>query len=502
VRLLRCSKLTREGIILQPQDRIWKPLTKAEVSKIADASFKVLDQIGVYVDNEGILRVMEKNGCNVDHSKKLAYLPEEVAKGFIKKAPTKFTLAGRSEQDDVFLDPKQGKAYGCFSSPMPRLCVWDANKNDYDHRDATEDDLSKFVRLYDALEHVDVVIPPTLAMDVAKNGLPQHVHELYITLSETTRHISLANAAPKTPDEWDYYVRLAAEVVGGEEELRKRPIISGMSLFTPPLRLAKSACFNLLGPAKYGLPLLLGGANAPLTIPNACNTVVHHASVLANLALAQMVSSGISCMINVWGCSLDLYNVTMNFEAPENQLLNCVLIQMVHDHLGIPVNFSPAQSAKLTDIQAGYEATIANCFQWMTGCDLWTNYTFNDYEFNPEMLIFQNELAEYFNHMGKRFADTLPTDENIAFDAIRDVGPLTDFLTHNVTLKNIELQYKPELADYRSFIKWSQDKENILNRIRNRRKELEEHVPSRLSTDVMQKMKLIVNEADHKLGMQ
>jgi trimethylamine--corrinoid protein Co-methyltransferase len=456
----------------------------------------------VCVDNDDLLKIMEKNGCSVSHSKKFALLPEHVTKEFVKKAPSRFTLAGRSEQDDVFLDPKLGKAYGCFSSPMPRLCIWDPNKNDYDHRDATEEDLTRFVRLYDSLEHVDVVIPPTLAIDVAKKGLPQHVHELHITLSESTRHVNLANAAPKSSCEWDYYVRLAAEVVGGEEELTKRPIISGMSLFTPPLRLAKSACFNLLGPAKHGLPLLLGGANAPLAIPNACNTVVHHASVLANLALAQMISPGLPCMINVWECCLDLYNVTMNFEAPENQLLNCVLIQMVHDHLGIPVNFSPAQSAKVTDIQAAYEATIATSFQWMTGCDLWTNYTFNDYEFNPEMLLFQNELAEYFNHMGKRFTDTLPTDENIALNAIKDVGPLSDYLTHDVTLKNMQLQYIPKLADYRTFIKWSQDRQNMLDRIRNRIIELEKRVPTRLPADMMQRMKAIVKEADHELAIQ
>jgi trimethylamine--corrinoid protein Co-methyltransferase len=487
--------------MLQPRDRIWKPLTNKDVSKIADASFKVLDQIGVYVDNEDLLQIAEKNGCTVDFSKKLVHITEHVAEEFVRKAPGKFTLCGRTDQDDVFLDPKLGKAYGCFSSPMPRLCLWNTIKNDYDRRDATEEDLTEYVRLYDALDHVDVLIPPTLAMDVAKNGLPQHVHELCVTLSETTRHVNLANAAPKSMKEWDYYARLAAEVVGGEEELRKRPIISGMSLFTPPLRLAKSACINLLGPAKRGLPLLLGGANAPLTIPNACNTVMHHASVLANLALAQMVSPGLPCMINIWQCSLDLYNVTMNFGAPENQLLNCVLIQMVHDHLGIPVNFSSAQSSKITDIQSAYEATIATCLQWMTGCDLWTNYTFNDYEFNPEMLVFQHELAEYFNHMGKRFLDTLPTDENIALDAITEVGPVSDYLTHEVTLKNMSLQYRPKLADYRTFVKWSQDKKNMLDRIRDRIRELEKHVPSRLPKDTTQRMKSIVREADRELAV-
>jgi trimethylamine--corrinoid protein Co-methyltransferase len=493
--------MPRNGISLPPRERILKPLNSEEVSKIADASFQVLAQVGVYVENEDILETAEKNGCNVDRGKKLVCFPEQIALEFVKKAPKNFTLAGRTEDEDVIFDGISKKAYGCFSSPMPGVCLWDKKKHDYVHRDATAADLLRSVRLYDALEHVDLIQPPILDMDAAKNGLPQHVHELFTCLSETTRHINLANAAPKSLQEWDYYVKVAAEVVGGEEELRKRPVISGMSLFTPPLRLSRCACYNLLGPTKYGLPVVLGGANAPLTILNACNAVVQHASILANIVLAQMLSPRIPCWVNTWGCSLDLYNVTMNFGAPENHLLNSVLIQLVHDHLGLPVQFAPASSAKITDIQAAYEATIALLFQWMTGCDLWINYTFNDYEFNPEMLIFHDELGEYFNQMGRRFADTIPTEGNIAFDAIKEVGPLNDYLTHEVTLKNIELQYRPKLADYRTYAKWSQDKKNMLERIREKVKKLEKQVPPRLSRDVTKRMKTIVKEADHKLGV-
>jgi hypothetical protein len=55
------------------------------------------------------------------------------------------------------------------------------------------------MRLYDALENVHLVIPPTLDMEAAKSGLPQHVHELFTTLSETTKRINLSNAAQKSP---------------------------------------------------------------------------------------------------------------------------------------------------------------------------------------------------------------------------------------------------------------------------------------------------------------
>jgi len=495
--------LVRKGIQLGPRSAAWRPLTNDDVQKVVDASLKVLSKVGAYVEDPSILKTADKNGCTVNYDKNLVYFPEHVVSDFIKRAPKKFLLAGRSETDDVAFDGVSERAYGSFSSPMPKVCLWDEKSCEYFHRDATENDLLKAVRLYDALEHVDLLLPPILDMDAARRGLPQAVHEVCATLSGTTRHVNLANAAPKSPDEWDYFVRLATEVVGGEEELRKRPIISGMSLFTPPLILSKVACNNLLGPTKHGLPVLLGGNSAaPLTNLNACNTVVHHASVLSNITLSQMLRPGTPCVINVWGVSLDARHATMNFVAPENQLLNATLIQMVHDHVGLPVNFSPAQSAKITDIQAAYEATIATCFQWITGCDLWTNYTFNDYEFNPEMLIFQNDLAEYFNHMGKRFADTLPTNGNIALDTIEKCGPtvLTNYITHKVTLESIPLQYNPELADYRSFGSWSKDRKNMLEKIREKVRTLEQHEPPKLPEGVTERMKTIVKEADHKLA--
>jgi len=197
-----------------------------------------------------------------------------------------------------------------------------------------------------------------------------------------------------------------------------------------------------------------------------------------------------------------LYQITMNVSAPENQVLNAALIQMVRDHLGSPVWHSPFQSAKITDVQAAFEATATTYTQWITGCNVWTNYPGNDFAFNEEMLLFQEELAEYFSHMGKRFRDTIPTDSNVAFNAIREVGPLNDFFTHDVTLTNMSLQYSPRLADYRTFTKWGQDKKNMLDNMRERIKKLEEHVPPRLPEDVTERMKRIVREADQKLGMR
>ena len=493
--------MPREGIVLPPKNKIWKPLSKAEVDQVAYASLKVLEEVGVSVENREIVEVADKNGCRVDRHKNLVYFPAHVVNDFVRRAPKNFSWSGRSKDDDVNFHGVSEKAYGCFASSMPQVCIWDENKSQYMYNDATEDDLSKITRLYDSLDHVDFLMPPTLAMDVAKNGLPQHVHEVFICLSETTRHINLTNAAPKTLEEWDYYVRLAAEVVGSEEELRRRPIISGKSLFTPPLRLARSACYNLLGPTKHGIPIILGGCNMPESILNSHYVVLHHASVLANLTLAQMLSPGIPCLIDTEGASLHMFEVTLNYSAPENNILNACLIQMVHDHVGLPASNTPWQSAKVTDIQSAYEASLGISFLWMVGCYAWTNYTFNDFAFNAEMLLFHDELAEYFNHMGRRFRDTLPTKENIALEAIRDVGPIDDYFTHEITLKNLNLQYTPKLADYRSFAKWNADKTNMLDRIREKIKERGQHVPPRLPEDVTERMKRIVREADQKLGM-
>jgi len=489
-----------QGITLPPKDKLWKPLSKDEVKQTVNASLKVLDEVGIHVDNEIILKSADDNGCTVDYHKKLVHFPDSVVNDFINKVPNDFLFAGRTEEFDVAYHGIPDHAYGVFGNCLPQVCFWDDRTSEYAYRDAIEADLLKSTRLYDALENVHLVIPPTLDMEAAKNGLAQHVHELNATLSETRKHINLSNAAPRTLDEWDYYARLASEVVGGDEELRKRPIISGKSLFSPTLRLSKPACHNLLGPAKHGLPVILGGCNMPLTIPNACNMVLQYSSILANVTLAQMLSPDIHFNIDVWGNSLHLTHVTMNIAAPENEIVNAALVQMVRDHLRLPVWHSPYQSAKITDIQCAYEATLALYTQWVTGVTVWTNYPGNDFGYNPEMLIFHEELAEYFDHMGKRFKDTLPTEENIAFKAIKDIGPLNDFFTHEVTLRNMDLQYTPKLADYRTFTKWNSDKKSMLDRIRERIKELEVYMPPRLPKDVTERMKKIVKEADRKLA--
>jgi len=308
------------------------------------------------------------------------------------------------------------------------------------------------------------------------------------------------NAAPMTIEEWDYFARLAAEVVGGLDELEKRPLISGTALVTPPLTLGISACYTLLGATKYNLPLLVGGANAPTTILNACQVVLHYASNLGTLTLAQMINPGTPCVIEIWQAPLDMYYATLNFASPESQLLNAALVQLVHDCLRLPCNTSPNTSSKTTDIQAAYEIALNVVFQFLTGVDIWTNYSFNDQAYNPETLILNHELYGYMKQLSHRHGDLIPIEENIAFQAIKEVGTGGDYLTHPITINNVKLLYRPRLADYRTLYAWMKDKTSMLDRIRAKVKEIDEYEPPPLPNEVVEKMNHIVKEADKKLG--
>lgn len=492
--------MTRKGIQLPPVHSQFKPLTEDDEEAIEVTAFRALREVGMVVEHEEALRLADEIGCDVDHEKKTVHFPEHIIKEYTRKTPKTFLMAGRTPNNDIIMEGLGRKHYVANTSATSCVCLWDAERNEYVYRDAVTEDAVRFTRWFDALEDIDMLVPPILDTSASKVGLPEHVHEAYISLTENTKHSCFMNAAPASEEEWKYYIKLAASVVGDEETLRKRPIISGDCSVTPPLQLAHAACLNLLVPLKHGLPVVIGATNTPTTILNACQLVLGYAGALGTLTLHQAAGPGIGSIIIAWLAPMHMRYVSVNFAAPGSELVNAALVQMLHEKLRVPASQANWTNSKIPDVQMVYEQTLNIFFQIMCGVDLNANYNFNWEALNPESLIMvHDELLAYAKQLSKRFQDLKPSEENMAYDAIKEVGALGDYLKHPITIRNMHLQYTPKLADYRTHFAWSRDKISMFDRARARIKELDAYRSPPLPTDTVEKMKSIVKEADEKL---
>ena len=76
-------------------------LSDDEVEQIHLGTLEVLDQTGIYVEDERALDCFEKGGANVDRNGKVVKIPPRLVEESIRSAPSKVVLAGRDPKHDL-----------------------------------------------------------------------------------------------------------------------------------------------------------------------------------------------------------------------------------------------------------------------------------------------------------------------------------------------------------------------------------------------------------------
>ena len=95
---------------------------------------------------------------------------------------------------------------------------------------------------------------------------------------------------------------MAAEVVGGDDELRRRPILYGGVCPVSPLKLPRDATQVIIESSRWWIPnnilsMAMAGGSSPVTL--AGTLVTHNAEVLSGITLAQLTERGCPVMYGV-----------------------------------------------------------------------------------------------------------------------------------------------------------------------------------------------------------
>src|SRR5512137_2624565 len=73
---------------------------KNEVELVHQQSLKSLNEIGVMVKSEPVLKMLAKAGASVDYRTGIAKLPEHLVMEAVRNAPKSYTLGGREPKHD------------------------------------------------------------------------------------------------------------------------------------------------------------------------------------------------------------------------------------------------------------------------------------------------------------------------------------------------------------------------------------------------------------------
>ncbi|HID90637.1 TPA: hypothetical protein EYP44_01600 [Candidatus Bathyarchaeota archaeon] len=489
-----------EEIIKMPLKggKVARPLSLLSDDQLCDiylASVEVLERVGLEAGEERALEVLEEAGADVERRSGLVRIPEHLVREAVKSAPSRVTLCGRTADRDVKVEGKRV----FFGAGANALYVLDPSTGRV--REATTQDCVNAAILADALENIHCYLSLVSPQDVPPEGVDRV--KCAIALKNTTKHFFHdAQGREGAEDQ----IRMAAAVVGGIEELRRRPLLSLAPCVTSPLRWGKDALEVLIAMAEHGLPQIISsepmsGATSPASL--AGSLVQQCAEVIGGLVIAQLVSRGTPVLVCTLPTIMDMRTGNIAMGSVEMGLMCAAMAQIMRRH-GIPyVGSGGMADSKVMDEQAAYEKAMTCLLAALAGTNL-IHLSAGMLEailtFGYEQLVIDDEIIG----MVMRAMQGIQVDDVLlAVDVIERVGPGGHFLAQDHTRRLFRREhFIPSLTDRRTRKDWERSGSlDIVARARGRVDEiLRSHRPEPLERSVREEIDRIAKEAQRRLS--
>jgi len=462
-------------------------MDQKEEDLIHEMSIKCLNEIGVCIHSDKVLKMLEENGAIVNYDSMIAKIPETMVNKALQSAPGQFTLCGRDSKHDISL-PVNGPPK-CATSG---LAVYISDLETGEERKATKDDLSKFIRLADVLESVGYVWTSITLSDVP--SMSHGAHELWTTLQNTTKHVTSVTA--QSAKDALVQIELAALVAGSKENLKKRPILSVVVCPVAPLTFEKGSVEAHVEFAKAGIPISsmsmsMGGISAPVTVAGMISN--NNTENLASLVITQIASPGAPHIYTVESTPMDLTTAGVNYRAPELPFISNSAAQMARRYQLPCETGCFGGSDRTIGMSKSYCETSTTTLSVM-GTDLVSGLgsTNNALTNSYEQLVIDAYLWDCYQAFLKNYEIT---EEKVALEIVKEVGPGKDFLQHEHTLTNFEKELT--LWDNKKLAMQTTLSDNMVAEAKEIAKDLiNNHVVPALDLEILEQGKTVLDEYD------
>ena len=467
-------------------------LSNDEVYNIHIATLEVLERTGVSVREEKALKLLDQAGATVDYKKSRVKIPDYLVKEAVAKTPKSFIWHARNPKKSIRIGGEPTK-FGPGSE-----CVNIIDLETGECRIPTKQDAEQLVRLMDALENIHINYPPASLSDVPEQV--SNIYSLAIGIKNTSKCMIGSSYSKNSARD---SIRMAAALVGGEEELRKKPTIASYVDPVSPLIHDKVMIECLMEYASYGQPIFitvmaLAGATGPATLAGVL--VQQNAEILSGLLIAHLVNPHAPVIYGTVSCPLDMQTGISSTGSPEVGLLGAASAQIAR-YYGIPSDVGAQSNAKVPDAQASYEKTMSLIMAVMAGADLIDLFAGSMESYmtaSYEQLVIDNELAG----MALRCAEGIEVNaETMAKDVIDRVGPGGHYLADKHTLEWFKKEhYRPMISDRKTRADWEKSgSKDIREEARNRAKEiLASHEPEPIDPTIWREIELILKDIEKR----
>lgn len=490
--------LERERMAREPMKIGMFGLKRLEVMEQNDAeavhvnSLYLLEKMGIKVVSDEARRLLREAGADVDEKTKVCKIPGHLVEEQLRKCPSMFKMCARNPKNDFVLDGRH--FYACTDGVG--LATIDLESGE--RRSSTLKDVADSARIVDYLPMVHMYNPLATPLEVPKHA--HTVHEFLASLENCEKHFTTGDTYQR--EEAIYELRMAAAVVGGEKELRRRPIISCLTCTTSPMVLgmttdaaiefARAGCPPLL----MTMPLI--GATAPMTVAGA--VLLGNAQVIALATVLQLAAPGSPLCYSSEPMAMDVQSGLFEGLFPAADMVRAAHTQMAK-YYRIPIFIGGwGTCSKLPDVQAGYEKALSAFLAYLCGADMtsgpgllenWTVLSF-------EQLIIDHEILTMMADMLKGF----PVDEDsMPLDVIMEVGHEGHYMGKKHTLDHFRQMWQPMVTDGQTYKTWkASGSKGAVEHAREKAREiLRTHVPEPLPEDLRKELKALVSEAERAI---
>ncbi len=482
-------------------------LSPEEMQRIHEAAKHILERVGIKVESAVAREYLAGAGCLVDNDSCLVRFPESLVEENVARMRAQYSNPQRVPRrmgvrySQIQFTGSEFRVHPDFSLSAGGFCCFAAGL-DGGKRLATLDDTRAALRLANALPEITFTGIPCAAQDVPLSLRPI---KMAAELAKATR--KFGGVEVFNLFDIEYVTRIAAVVAGGEEQLKRNPIMVGYGEARSPLCLDAVMSDIFIEYIRRGMPQSLdtmpcSGTTAPGSI--AGTLVQGIAETLAGLCLGYAVDNDATLAVDIVPSFPDKRSMLFSYGSIFRQRWIACRVQMISEFYGCPSGIHGSKTDScFHDIQAGVEKATSILMPVLAGAiGIGTaGHLENALTFSPAQLVIDAEIARCVRRM---LRGVEVTDRTLALDLIERVGPNGSFLVDddNLDLMMDELDHSDLFACQPWDVAHGPDHRDIATRASEIAEELISLEPEPvLTAGQVEEIDGIVEEAAGRLGV-
>jgi len=437
---------------------LYKPLTPEDVKQIDQTGRRILERIGIRVNDSTFLDRLKTAGAQVDYDNQQVCFAGDWLDEVLGRAPSRFILYSRDGLNDLHLG--EGNVY--FANGGRVFRILDMGTGGY--RLTMLRDVANTAILVNYLDYIRFYIIACQVHDLEPQNY--HLNDFYHAFNHTTKHVmGGCDNLEGVKQMWE----LASLIAGGQDRLREKPFVSVITNPISPLTIEANTLNILNFCATHGIPATcapapIAGATSPATLAGTLSQM--HAESLAGVAITQVLAPGAKVLYGAVPMTMDLRNMELAVGSVEMTMMNAAAVQLAKRY-NLPIYASGGLTeAKRPDIQAGIEEGFSNLTVAMAGADcvhLAAGILDSGNSISYEQFVIDNEIIGIIQRI---LTGIKVNEETLGFDVIEKVGPGGNYIIEDHTVEHMMDEFfYPNLSVRCNFDIWEeQGRPSMLSR--------------------------------------